>query len=223
MSQRTRRTTEEARIPGAFEGETVTRRRLMTGTVHVAGAVAASAIALPVLGFAAGSALFDRLPVMWQPVGPPSDFPDDTFIPVVMRLTPDGIGDVAKTTTFVRRRNPKVDTEPEDEWNRFIAITSRCAHVGCPVGYKDAARSFVCPCHGGVYDFRGLRTGGPPPRPLDRFFTRVRAGLVEIGPRYSVNSRLERFSPRDPGEALDGVGHYLYPPRASTARLPMGS
>ena len=220
---RTHRTTEEAGIPGAFEGETVTRRRLMTGSVHVAGAVAASAIALPVLGFAAGSAVFDRLPAMWQPVGPPSVFPDDTFVPVAIRLTPDGIGEVAKSTAFVRRRNPRVDSEPFDRWNGFVAISSRCAHVGCPVGYKDAARAFVCPCHGGVYDFRGLRTGGPPPRPLDRFFTRVRAGLVEIGPRYSVNSRLERFSPRDPGEALDGVGRYLYPSRASTARLPTGS
>src|SRR5690348_10846739 len=116
MSQRTRRTTEEARIPGAFEGETVTRRRLMTGTVHVTGVVAASAIALPVLGFAAGSPLFDRLPVMWQPVGRPRDFPDDTFVPVVINLTPDAIGEVTKTTAFVRRRNPKVDSEPEDQF-----------------------------------------------------------------------------------------------------------
>ena len=108
MPQRTRRTTEEAGIPGAFEGETVTRRRLMTGSVHVAGAVAASAIALPVLGFAAGSPIFDRLPAMWQPVGPPRDFPDDTFVPVVIQLTPDAIGEVAKTTAFVRRRNPTV-------------------------------------------------------------------------------------------------------------------
>jgi Rieske Fe-S protein len=219
---RTRRTTEEAGIPGAFEGETVTRRRLMTGTVHVAGAVAVSAIALPVLGFAAGSPIFDRLPAMWQPVGPPHDFPGDTFVPVVIRLTPDAIGEVGKTTAFVRRRNPEVDTEPLDEWNHFVAISSRCAHVGCPVGYKDAARSFVCPCHGGVYDFRGLRTGGPPPRPLDRFFTRIRRGIVELGPRFSVNSHLQRFSPRDPGEALDGVGRYIYPPRVSTARLPTG-
>jgi Rieske Fe-S protein len=177
---RTRRTTEESGIAGAFAGETVTRRRLMTGTVHVAGAVAASAVALPVLGFAAGP-VFDRLPTMWQPIGPPHDLPADTFVPVVIRLTPDAIGDVAKTTAFVRRRNPQVDTEPPDEWNRFVAISSRCVHVGCPVGYKDAARAFVCPCHGGVCDFRGLRTGGPPPRPLDRFFTRMRDGIVRAG------------------------------------------
>ena len=41
-------------MPGAFEGETVTRRRFMTLTAHGAGAVAVSAFALPALGFAAG-------------------------------------------------------------------------------------------------------------------------------------------------------------------------
>ena len=102
----------------------------------------------------------------------------------------------------------------------MIAITSRCAHVGCPVSYKDAAHSFVCPCHGGVYDFRGRRVGGPPPRPLDRFYTRIRGDMVDVGPRYSVNSRLARFAPRYSGEPLDGIGQYLYPARLSTPRPP---
>src|SRR4051794_26654315 len=60
-------------LPGEFDGETVTRRRLMTGTAHIAGAVAVSAVALPVIGFAAGPG-FERQPVMWQPVGPATDF-----------------------------------------------------------------------------------------------------------------------------------------------------
>jgi menaquinol-cytochrome c reductase iron-sulfur subunit len=214
-----RKTTQQARLPGAFAGETVTRRRLMTGTAHVAGAVAAAAAALPAIGFAVGPA-FEREPTTWQPIGPASDFTASTYVPRVIRLTQDDVGEAALTTIFVRRRDPEIDTEPADEWNRYIALTSRCAHVGCPVGYKEAARTFVCPCHGGVYDFRGVRTGGPPPRPLDRFFTRVRQGRLEIGPRYSVNSRLERFAPRDPGEALDGIGRYVYPPRFTTPKLP---
>jgi Rieske Fe-S protein len=206
-------------LPGAFEGETVTRRRFMTLSAHSAGAVATAAITIPVLGFAVGP-IFRRLPVMWQPVGRADDFPQDTYVTAVIRLTDEAIGEANKSTVFVRRRDPKVDTEPIDRFSHFIAISSRCAHVGCPVGYKDAAKSFVCPCHGGVYDFRGRRIGGPPPRPLDRFLTRVRNGQVEIGPRYSLNSRLKRFSPRDPGEPLDGIGPILYPPRPSTAKLP---
>ena len=206
-------------MPGAFEGETVTRRRLMTGTAHVAGAVAVAAAGLPAIAFALGPA-FERQPTTWQSVGPAADFNTTTYAPRVIRLTLDPVGEAALTTIFVRRRDPEIDTEPEDEWNRFIALTSRCAHVGCPVGYKDAARTFVCPCHGGVYDFRGVRTGGPPPRPLDRFFTRVRGGQLEIGPRYSVDSKLKRYAPRDPGEALDGIGKYVYPPRFTTPKFP---
>jgi hypothetical protein len=44
--------------------------------------------------------------------------------------------------------------------------------------------------------------------------------LVEIGPRYSVNSELQRFSARDPGQPLDGIGQYLYPARFDTSVLP---
>ena len=62
--------------------------------------------------------------------------------------------------------------------------------------------------------------GGPPVRPLDRFYTRLRDGQVEVGPRYSVNSEFRRFpSYRDPGQALDGIGQYLYPGRFSTPKL----
>lgn len=105
----------------------------------------------------------------------------------------------------------------------MIAISSCCVHLGCPVRYAAPARSFICPCHGGVYDFRGRRIGGPPPRPLDRFYTLVRGGRVLLGPHFSLNSELRRLSPRDPGEPLDGIGQFLYPPRFSTAAAPPGA
>ena len=85
-----------------------------------------------------------------------------------------------------------------------------------------AAQTFVCPCHGGVYNIRGFVAGGPPVRPLDRFYTRVNSstGQVEVGPRYSVNSELRRFSPRFPGEPLDGIGQYLYPAQFASPKKP---
>jgi menaquinol-cytochrome c reductase iron-sulfur subunit len=210
--------TKDRNIPGAFEGETVTRRRLMDLTVNGAGAITVAAIALPALGFALGP-LFSRIPFAWQPIGTPSDFPNDTYVTKVITIVP-GIGEAGKSIAYVRGRNPSIDTEPEDQYNHFVALSSRCMHLGCPVRFTPAAGRFICPCHGGVYDFRGIPTGGPPVRPLDHFYTRLNNGLVEIGPRYSVNSELHRFSPRDPGEPLDGVGQYLYPKRFSTSVLP---
>jgi menaquinol-cytochrome c reductase iron-sulfur subunit len=214
--------TADRNMPGAFEGETVTRRRFMTLTAHGAGAVAASAFALPALGFAAGSAIFDRPRADWEAVGAPGDFPNDTYVPRVVTEV-QGIGEVGKTTVYLRAHNEQIDG-PVDKsipgGGQFIAISTRCMHLGCPVRWIEAASRFVCPCHGGVYDFTGKRTGGPPVRPLDRFYTRVSGGQVEIGPRYSVNSEFRRFpSYRDPGEPLDGVGQYLYPGRFSTPKL----
>ncbi len=205
-------------MPGAFEGETVSRRRFMDLTVNAAGAATVAAIALPALGFALGP-LFSRVPFDWQPIGVPSDFPNDTYVVKVITIVP-GIGETGKSIAYVRSRNPAIDTEPEDQYNHFVALSSRCMHLGCPVRFVSAAERFICPCHGGVYDFRGALVGGPPVRPLDRFYTRLNNGLVEIGPRYSVNSELHRFSPRDPGEPLDGIGQYLYPKRFSTSVLP---
>ncbi len=210
--------TADRQIPGAFEGETVTRRRFMTGTVHTAGAVATAAIVLPAAGFALGP-VFEEKEQPWQPVGKATDFTPDTYLPRTITIEPR-IGDVGKSTVFVRRFNPDVDTEPRDQYNEFIAISSACMHLGCPINFVAAAQRFICPCHGGVYDFVGKVAGGPPVRPLDRFYTRVENGTVQIGRRFSVNSELERFSPRDPGEPLDGVGQYMYPSRPSMRKLP---
>jgi menaquinol-cytochrome c reductase iron-sulfur subunit len=214
--------TSDRQIPGAFEGETVTRRRFMVGIANGAGALMTGAIALPALGFALAP-VFHTENFPWQPIGSPSDFTEDNYVTKVITIV-QGIGEAGKSIAYVRRRNPSIDTERADQYNEFIALSSRCMHLGCPVRYTAAAQRFICPCHGGVYDFRGMVAGGPPVRPLDRFFTRLNpsSGLVELGPRYSVNSQLRRFSPRDPGEPVDGIGQYLYPARWSTPALPKG-
>jgi menaquinol-cytochrome c reductase iron-sulfur subunit len=210
--------TADRNIPGAFEGETITRRRMMNLFANGVGGVAAAAFTLPALGFAIAP-IFKRQAWTWQPIGTPADFPENTYMTKVITITP-GIGEAGNSIAYVRKRNPAIDTEPEDQYNQFIALSSRCMHLGCPVRYVSAAERFICPCHGGVYDFRGMVAGGPPVRPLDRFYTRVHDGLVEIGPRYSVNNELQRFSPRFPGEPLDGIGQFLYPAQFDTAKKP---
>ena len=210
--------TADRNIPGAFEGETVTRRRLMVGTVHGAGALAAMGFTLPVLGFAAGTPLFERPAAVWTAIGKPEDFPDDTYVPKVI-TTVQGVGEIGKTTAYVRRRNAALDKDDVQfpDGIDLLAVSTRCMHLGCPVRYQDAAKRFICPCHGGVYDFQGKVVGGPPVRPLDRFHLRMRDGQVEVGPRFSVNSHFKVFEHyRDPGEDLDGVGQYFYPGRPST-------
>ena len=140
-----------------------------------------------------------------------------------MVTTVSGIGEVGKTTVYVRAFNPDIDGEKDpnipfadEQGGDFVALSTRCMHLGCPVRFVAASERFICPCHGGVYTFTGEVAGGPPVRPLDRFYTRVMQGRVQVGDRFSLNSKLQRFSPRDPSNHLDGFWKYLYPARPTT-------
>jgi len=215
------RYTADRGMAGAYEGETVTRRRFMTGGALAAGGIASAAFALPALGFAVAPLFSDGTPDRWQDVGPESDFTAATYVPKVINTDAE-VGEAGKATIYVRKFDPESDQpSPSDVDNDlepipYVVITSRCAHLGCPVRYYQAPQRFVCPCHGGIYDFQGMVGGGPPVRPLDRFEARVANGRVEVGQRFSVNSELRRFSPRDPSNHLDGLWQYLYPARPTT-------
>ena len=192
----------------------MSRRRAFTVAGQAVGGIAGAIIVLPAVGFALAP-IFKQPDEVWESVGPPSRFNDQTYKPVVFTIV-EGIGEAGKTTAFVRQGSQKFGEDPSS----YVAISTRCAHLGCPVNYVVAAKSFVCPCHGGVYDFQGKVIGGPPVRPLDRFQTRVERGQVQIGPRYSVTSQLQPVRARDPGEFTGGVWNYIYPPRPDTAPAP---
>ena len=212
----------EARPAGYFEGESMTRRNAFSAAGAALGGVAGAAIILPALGFSAAP-LFDQEEVRWEPVGSPDEFSPDTYVSRVITIAPD-IGEPGKTTVYVRRGNPSLNAQdpelPPESADQFIAISTRCAHLGCPVRYVEAAENFICPCHGGVYDFQGRVIGGPPVRPLDQFQTRLQGDAVEIGPRFSVTSQLDPVRARDPGEFTGGIWNVLYPPRPSVPPPP---
>jgi Rieske Fe-S protein len=213
---------------GYFEGESMTRRTAFTVGVQAVGGAAVLAVVLPAVGFAVAP-LFEEEGDTWQTVGPVELFDRETYRSVVITAVPD-IGESGKTTAYVRQGSEDLE---EDE-NGYVAISTRCAHLGCPVRFVQSAGNFLCPCHGGVYDFEGKVIGGPPVRPLDRFQTRlidsggeVKEGgspqpgdQVQVGPRFSVTSQLEPVRARDPGEFTGGIWEYLYPPRPSVPPPP---
>jgi len=192
----------------------MTRRNVLIVAGQALGGIAAGAVLLPVVGFAVAPIL-ETPEEDWVGVGSPDDFSADTYKSVI-KTERSGIGEAGRTTVYVRKGAADLDEDP----NEYIAMSTRCAHLGCPVRFIKAAGIFSCPCHGGAYDFEGKVIGGPPVRPLDRFQTRVVGGEVQVGPRYSVTSSLEPVRARDPGEFTGGIWEYLYPPRPSTPPAP---
>jgi Rieske Fe-S protein len=69
----------------------------------------------------------------------------------------------------------------QDESEQVITVfSSICPHLGCPINWHPDQSQFICPCHGGIFDADGQRTGGPPPRGMDSLEFEVRAGRLWV-------------------------------------------
>ena len=69
----------------------------------------------------------------------------------------------------------------------FMVCLGLCTHLGCIPGYNPDEKTFLCACHGGMYDFSGDVTKAPPPRGLDIPPFKVDGNklvLGEQGPEY---------------------------------------
>jgi menaquinol-cytochrome c reductase iron-sulfur subunit len=92
--------------------------------------------------------------------------------------------------SFVRKRVDgwKVTTEKATAWvvkkpdNEVVAFAPQCTHLGCAYHWDDSSHIFLCPCHTSSFSIDGQVLGGPAPRPLDRYMTKIQDGKLEIGP-----------------------------------------
>jgi cytochrome b6-f complex iron-sulfur subunit len=75
----------------------------------------------------------------------------------------------------------------------FLALSSRCSHLGCSVPWNEKTRTFPCPCHASVFDMTGNVDSPPAPRALDLFPMRIESGVVRVDTRSRVQrQRFER-------------------------------
>lgn len=68
-------------------------------------------------------------------------------------------------TTFVRGRFYLVRVEE----GGFLAISSKCPHLGCTVPWDKNNSRFICPCHSSEFDITGRVLSSPAPRAMDIF------------------------------------------------------
>lgn len=61
----------------------------------------------------------------------------------------------------------------------FVAYSSQCTHLMCPVQPDLDHHRLHCPCHRGFFDVAtGRPTAGPPRRPLPRIQLRIADGII---------------------------------------------
>ena len=63
----------------------------------------------------------------------------------------------------------------------MTAFGPQCTHLGCAYHWEDAKSEFLCPCHTSLFSVEGKVLGGPAPRPLDRYETRLNGSKLLLG------------------------------------------
>jgi cytochrome b6-f complex iron-sulfur subunit len=77
----------------------------------------------------------------------------------------------------------------------FLALSSKCTHLGCTVPWSEKQQVFPCPCHASTFDPRGDVLSPPATRALDLFPVVIEGGIVKV----DTNRRIER-SRFEPGQ-----------------------
>jgi len=142
-----------------------TRRNFLMRIGVALNVVAATLIAVPVVGYIA-SAMRKRSYQAWVKLGPMSDFPagETRLATYTNPFTVPWDGKTSNVACWVRHLGA----------NQMQVFAVNCAHLGCPVRWFPESRLFMCPCHGGVYYEDGERASGPPPRGLFQYEHEVR-------------------------------------------------
>lgn len=68
----------------------------------------------------------------------------------------------------------------------FLALSSKCTHLGCTVPWDAKENRFACPCHGSSYDITGNVLTAPAPRPLDIYPVSIENKVVKVDTAKSI-------------------------------------
>jgi len=74
----------------------------------------------------------------------------------------------------------------------FLAMSLKCTHLGCSVGWNESENKFVCPCHSSSFEINGNVTSAPAPRALDLLPLIIENGIVKVNTK--APTKRQRFS-----------------------------
>ncbi len=147
------------------EKDQLGRRNFLAIATGAIGAVIGVVIAIPAVAYVVGPALKRKTSENWVRLGPTSKVE---------------LGTPSLFKTTIERQTGWILTEEElsvyvltEDGREYIALSNICTHLGCRVRWITDQGQYFCPCHNAAFDKIGQVVSGPPPRPLDRYETKV--------------------------------------------------
>lgn len=135
------------------------------------GGLATLVVGIPIIGYVL-SPLIQPEPDVWRNLGPLDKYQVGSTVEVSFQSAAplQWAGTTAKQAVWLRRNST----------DRFTAYALYCTHLGCPVHWLATPQIFLCPCHGSVFNADGTVAGGPAPRPLFQYETKVKNGHIFV-------------------------------------------
>lgn len=169
------------------EKSAFSRRSFVLRGLGVIGGAIAVALGIPVVGFGSAPGWRAKTPVRLL---------STSVVPTLRSSVLTPVGKLADFVVGVPQY-VKVDRPVVDGWVQadapvgvYVVRTGEadvavfdphCTHLGCPLAWSPGSSSFVSPCHGGSFDIDGEVIGGPPPRAMIRYETRIQDDELFIG------------------------------------------
>jgi len=148
----------------------VGRRQFLSTATYAIGGLISAVFAVPAVVYLLGPALRRQREEVWIPLGSASKVELGT--PTLFRATVE-----QQTGWIVNQQEVGVYVLTENG-REYVSMSNICTHLGCRIRWIEAETQFFCPCHNGVFSKEGDVISGPPPRPLDRYPTKVEGGTV---------------------------------------------
>ena len=150
----------------------VSRRRFLFGVGAALNVIAATLLAIPIVGYVFSSFRRNVGSQSWIMLGALEVFPENQTRLATYRnpYTRPWDGKTADLPCWVRRLTGE----------KFQVFAINCTHLGCPVRWFEESHLFMCPCHGGAYYDDGSRASGPPPRGLYEYEYKIEQGRLWV-------------------------------------------
>jgi len=156
--------------------EELSRRTFLTRAALALGGLIGAALSGIGLGYFVSPA-FRKKAGAWVDLGSVKDFKPGA--PLLVEYTQ------RKRDAWVTSVNRSSAWVVTADGKEFTAFDPRCTHLGCPFRWNAGEKKFLCPCHTASFAMDGKVLGGPPPRPLDRYETKVEGGRLMILPKVA--------------------------------------
>ena len=153
------------------ESPKITRRDVMKLAIVGIGGIVGTVLGLPAIPYIIGPAL-KQAADEWIRLG------------TVSKVE---IGNPTLFKTTIETQTGWITTEEQisayiltEDGQNYVAMSNVCTHLGCRVRWISEENSFFCPCHNGVFGKDGSVVSGPPPKPLERYETKVEEGILFV-------------------------------------------